>query len=67
LLIVTEDKQVLELTRDAMLKPKTKSAWFNKILHSAPKSQVAPKAVAFVPYAKNFLPLGFGNTSNSSF
>ncbi|KAK4015060.1 hypothetical protein OUZ56_030050 [Daphnia magna] len=61
----SEDIKVLELTRDAMLKPKTKSAQSTKILHSTPKSQVAPKAVASVPYAKKSLPPVFRNTSNS--
>ncbi|EFX64212.1 hypothetical protein DAPPUDRAFT_305150 [Daphnia pulex] len=39
----SEDMKVLELTRDAMIKPKSKSARSTKILHSTPKSQVAPK------------------------
>ncbi|EFX70700.1 hypothetical protein DAPPUDRAFT_327898 [Daphnia pulex] len=57
--------KVLELTRDAMIKPKSKSARSTKILHSTPKSQVAPKAVASVSYAKKSLPPTVGNTSNS--
>ncbi|KAI9560553.1 hypothetical protein GHT06_011495 [Daphnia sinensis] len=63
--IVSENIKVLELTRDAMLKPKSKSVRSTKILHSTPKSQVASKAVASVPYAKKSLPPVFGNTSNS--
>jgi hypothetical protein len=65
--IVTEDIEVLELTRDAMIKPKSKSARSTKILHSTPKSQVAPKPVASVSYAKKGLPPTVGNTSNSGF
>ncbi|XP_046650722.1 uncharacterized protein LOC124341819 [Daphnia pulicaria] len=61
----SEDIEVLELTRDAMIKPKSKSARSTKILHSTPKSQVAPKAFASVSYAKKSLPPTVGNTSNS--
>ncbi len=65
LFIVTEDKRVLEITRDAMLKTKTKSARSKKILKSStPKSQVVPKAIASVPCARKSLPPVFGNTSN---
>jgi hypothetical protein len=65
--ILTEDMEVLEITRDAMMKSKPKSARSTKILHSTPKSQVAPKPVASVSYAKKSLPPTVGNTSNSGF
>jgi len=65
--ILTEDMEVLEITRDAMMKSKPKSARSTKILHSTPKSQVAPKAFASVSYAKKSLPPTVGNTSNSGF
>jgi len=68
LFIVTEDKRLLEITRDAMLKTKTKSAWSKKILKSStPKSQVVPKAIVSVPCARKSLPPVFGNTSNLGF
>jgi hypothetical protein len=68
LFIVTEDKRVLEITRDAMLKTKTKSARSKKILKSStPKSQVVPTAIVSVPCARKSLPPVFGNTSNLGF
>ncbi|XP_046657874.1 uncharacterized protein LOC124351153 isoform X2 [Daphnia pulicaria] len=61
----SEDMEVLEITCDAMMKSKPKSARSTKILHSTPKSQVAPKPVASVSYAKKSLPPTVGDTSNS--
>ncbi|XP_046461112.1 uncharacterized protein LOC124207610 isoform X3 [Daphnia pulex] len=63
--ITFSDMEVLEITRDAMMKSKPKSARSTKILHSTPKSQVAPKPVASVSYAKKSLPPTVGDTSNS--